>query len=61
MWEFLMGFLFAHTTGFSRYIRHLLVLFAIGVLVAGLIYACEVLNAANERSHAFHDHAHSIH
>jgi cytochrome c oxidase subunit IV len=53
MWNFLLGFLFARTTGISRYVRMLLVLLAVGILVAGLIYAV-VMQVLNERSHASH-------
>jgi heme A synthase len=54
MWNFLLGFLFARTTGISRYARVLLVLPAVGILIAGLIYAVAVMQALNERSHASH-------
>jgi hypothetical protein len=61
MWELLMGFLFARATGLSRYLRYGLALFGLGIVIAGLIYTCVVLNAANERSHAPHVHTRSTH
>jgi hypothetical protein len=54
MWNFLLGFLFARTTGISRYLRILLVPLAAGILVAGLIYALVVIQALNEGSEASH-------
>ena len=64
MWEFLMGLLLGDAIGKSflgRFVRPLLKLFALGLVIAGLIYACVVFRAATERSHAPHVHAHSTH
>jgi hypothetical protein len=63
MWNWLLAFLFgsavsSNRTG-QRLMRPLLILFAIGVLIAGLIYACVVFKAVTERSHSPHVHAHS--
>jgi hypothetical protein len=58
MWEFLMGVFIGRATGLSRYVKPVLLLFAIGVLIAGLIYTYVFLDAAIERSHAPHVHAH---
>lgn len=44
-----------------RIIKPALILFAIGIVVAGLIYACVVLKAVSERSNSPHVHAHSTH
>jgi hypothetical protein len=54
MWNFLLGFLFARTTGVSRHVRVLLVMFGAGIVGAGLIYAVVVMQALNERNHATH-------
>jgi FlaG/FlaF family flagellin (archaellin) len=59
MWEFLLGFLFARATGISRFVRALLLLVAIGVVIAGFIYASVVLRAVRERSQSDHVHTHS--
>ena len=61
MWEFLMGFFFARATGLDRFVRVLLALFAIGILIAGVIYTSVVLHAVSERSHPPHVHAHHTH
>ena len=61
MWEFLMGIFIGRATGLSRSVKPLLFLFAVGVLIAGLIYTYVFLNAAIERSHDPHVHAHSTH
>ena len=65
MWNFLLAFFFGSTVSSSRtaqrLMKPLLILFAIGVLFAGLIYACVVFRAATERSQTPHVHAHSIH
>jgi hypothetical protein len=61
MWEFLMGIFIGRATGLSRYVRPVLMLFAVGVLIAGLIYTYVVFHALSERSHDPHVHAHSTH
>jgi hypothetical protein len=61
MWEFLTGFFFARATGLSRVIRPLMLLFLVGVVIAGLIYAAVVFKAVSERSNSPHVHAHSTH
>jgi hypothetical protein len=61
MWEFLMGIFIGRATGLSRYVKSLLFFFAVGVFIAGLIYTYVFLNAAIERSHDPHVHAHSTH
>jgi ABC-type lipoprotein release transport system permease subunit len=58
MWEFLLGLLFARATGISRFVRVILVLVAIGVVIAGAIYASVVLRAVQERSQHPHVHTH---
>ena len=64
MWDILLGYSAGRAIGASRLariIRPALALVAIGVVIAGLIYACVVFKAVNERSHAPHVHAHSTH
>ena len=61
MWNFLLGFLFARTTGISRFVRPLLLLALFGVLIAGFVYGLAVFHAISERSHAPHVHANSTH
>ncbi len=65
MWNFLLalfvGSAVGNTRTAQRFVRPVLVLFVIGVLIAGLIYACVVLRAVSERSHAPHVHANSTH
>lgn len=65
MWNFLLA-LFAGTAVGStrtarRSIKPIMTLLAIGVLVAGVIYAYVVFNAVSERSQHPHVHAHSTH
>ena len=65
MWNFLLAFFVGGAVGSTRtaqpFVRPLLVLFVIGVLIAGFIYACVVFRAANERSQVPHVHAHTAH
>ena len=65
MWNFLLAFFFGSAVSSSRTVQRLmrpvLILFAIGVLIAGLIYAAVVFRAATERSHTPHVHARSAH
>jgi len=63
MWNFLLALFVGGAIGSTRtaqrLVRPLLVLFIIGVLVAGVIYAWVVFRAATEGSHSPHVHAHS--
>jgi hypothetical protein len=59
MWNVFLGFLLGHTPGISRVVRVLLAAIAIGIVVAGLIYAAVIMQAVSERNHASHVHAHS--
>ncbi len=45
----------------SRSVRVVFLVFLLGALIAGLIYASVFLNAANERSHSPHVYSHSSH
>ena len=65
MWNFLMA-LFAGTTVGSthtaqRIVKPFLALLAIGVIVAGLIYAFVILSAVSERNNSHHVNTHSSH
>jgi hypothetical protein len=44
-----------------RWFIPLMAIFAIGVIIAGLIYACVVFQAVNERNRGPHVHTHSSH
>jgi hypothetical protein len=63
MWNFLLALFVGSAVGSTRtaqrLVRPILILFVIGVLIAGLIYACVVFRATSERSHPPHVHAHS--
>ncbi len=63
MWNFLLaigtGAAIGKTGTARRVIRPLVLLFAIGIVVAGLIYAIAVFKAVSERSESLHVHAHS--
>ena len=54
MWNVLLGFLLGQSPGTSRYVRAFLAAIAVGVVIAGLIYAVIVFQAVSERSHASH-------
>ena len=62
MWNFLLSFFIGGAIGasrFGRFVRMALNVCAVGVLIAGLIYAYVFLNAVRERSQDHHVHAHS--
>ena len=63
MWNFLLALFVGGAVGSTRtaqrLVRPILVLFVIGVLIAGFIYACVVFRAANQRSHPPHVHIYS--
>lgn len=65
MWNFFLALFAGSTLGSTRtarrWVRPVLVLFFIGVLVAGVIYVGLVLQAVSERSNSPHVHAHSTH
>lgn len=65
MWNFLLAFFFgsavANTRTGRRVLRPLLLLFVIGVIVSGFIYAFVVFHAVSERSEQHHVHTHSTH
>jgi hypothetical protein len=59
MWEFLIGFFIGRATGLWRYMRYILAIIAIGVLIAGFIYAIAVFHAVQERMSGHHVQHHS--
>jgi hypothetical protein len=63
MWNFLLALFVGSTVGSTRtaqrIARPLLVLFAIGVIIAGIVYVGVVVKAVSERSQSPHVHAHS--
>jgi ABC-type Na+ efflux pump permease subunit len=63
MWNFLLALFVGSAVGSTRtaqrLVRPVLILFFIGVLIAGCIYACVVFRVASQRSHSPHVHAHS--
>ena len=65
MWNFLMalgtGTMLGRTKTARRFIRPLFFLFALGVVVAGLVYASVVFRAVLGRSGNPHVYTHSTH
>jgi hypothetical protein len=63
MWNFLLALFVGGAVGSTntaqRLIRPILILFAIGIVIAGLIYACVVFKAVYERCNAPNVHSHS--
>jgi len=63
MWNFLLALFVGGAVGSTRtaqrLFRPVLILFAIGIVIAGLVYACVVFKAVYERSHAPNVHSHS--
>jgi ABC-type Na+ efflux pump permease subunit len=63
MWNFLLALFVGSSLGRTRtaqrLIRPILALFAIGVVIAGLIYAYAVFKAVSERNEAPHVQPHS--
>ena len=65
MWNFLLALFAGSTIGSTRTVRRsvrpVVILFLIGVLVAGVIYVCVVFKAVSERSNKPHVSTHSSH
>jgi uncharacterized membrane protein YraQ (UPF0718 family) len=61
MLRFILDVLLLRNLIESRLVRTVLVIFFIGVLIAGIIYTYVFLNAAIERSHAPHVRTYSTH
>lgn len=64
MWNFLLSFFVGSAIGASRFgrlVKPLLILVAIGVVLAGAIYVSVVFRAVQERSQHPHVHPHSTH
>jgi hypothetical protein len=50
MWNFLLGFFLGRGIGAERWGRAVLLLMAVGVVLAGLIYTAVVFRAVQERT-----------
>ncbi len=61
MFRFVLQVAFIRRVLQVRLVRYAALLFFLGALIAGLIYAYVFINAASERSRAPYDHAHSTH
>jgi ABC-type Na+ efflux pump permease subunit len=65
MWNFLLAVFVGSAAGSTRTaqrsVRPILTLVAIGVIVAGLIYACVIFKAVSERSSKAHVSTHGTH
>ena len=65
MWNFLLALFVGSAAGSTRIAQRsvtpILALLAIGVIVAGLIYACVIFKAVSERSSKPHVSTHSTH
>jgi hypothetical protein len=61
MFWYLMDVLALKKLGLARPLRHLFLLFLLGCLIAGMVYAYVVFKAVSERSEQPHVHAHSAH
>ena len=61
MFWYLMDVLALKKLGFARPLRYFFLLFFLGCLIAGVIYAYAVFHAVSERSEQHHVHTHSTH
>jgi hypothetical protein len=61
MFWYLMDVLALKKLGLARPLRYLFLMFLVGCLVVGIIYATVVFKAVSERSNSPHVHAHSTH
>ncbi len=61
MFWYLMDVLALKKLGLARPLRYLFLLFLLGCLVVGIIYAAVVFHAVSERSQHPHVHTHSTH
>lgn len=64
MWEFLVGIFIGDAVSKSpvgRFVRPVLIIFALGLVIAGLIYAGIVVHAISERSNSPHVRTHRTH
>lgn len=61
MFWYLMDVLALKKLGLARPLRYLFLLFLLGCLIAGMVYAYVVFKAVSERSEQHHVHAHSAH
>ena len=61
MFWYLMDVLALKKLGLARPLRYLFLLFLLGCLIVGIIYAYAVFHAVSERSEHPHVHTHSNH
>jgi hypothetical protein len=61
MFWYLMDVLALKKLGLARPLRYLFLLFLVGCLIGGIIYAYVVFHAVEERNYTPHVHAHSTH
>ncbi len=61
MWQFFAWFLVFRRRRFPRTARVVFLLFAIGIVLAGLIYTAVVFNALQERNRDPHVHTNRTH
>jgi hypothetical protein len=61
MYWFVVDILTLRRLGLGRPFRYIILALILGCLGAGVIYTYVFLNAAIERSHSHHVHAHSTH
>jgi hypothetical protein len=61
MYWFVVDILTLRRLGLGRPFRYIILALILGCLGAGVIYTYVFLDAAIERSHAHHVHAHSTH
>ena len=61
MFWFIIDVLTLRKLGLSRPFRYLLLIFFVGCLIAGVVYASIVLKAVSERSNSPHVSPHSSH
>jgi hypothetical protein len=61
MFWYLMDVLALKKLGLARPLRYLFLLFLLGCLIAGMVYAYVIFHAVSERSEPHHVHAHSTH
>jgi maltooligosyltrehalose synthase len=59
VFKFLIDVLFMKRIGLGRPLRNLMLLVALGVVIAGAIYFTVVVKAVQERSHGYDVHAHN--
>jgi len=61
MFWFVVDVILLRRLGLGRPIRYVLLVFLLGSLIAGLIYACVIFDAIKERSYSPDVHTNSAH